>query len=107
MRNKVKLFLLVICAVFVPLFFIHGAIATDTGLSIESLGLAIVDALWIVFTIIAIIAFLIAGILFLTAFGDTEKIGKARSAFIWGIVGIVVGLLAFTIVSLMRKVIGA
>ena len=50
---------------------------------------------------------IIAGILFLVSGGDAEKIKTARNAFIWGVVGIVVGLLAFSIVSLVRSAIGA
>lgn len=84
-----------------------GMEGSGAGLSITSLGMAVVNAIWVVFTVLAVICFLIAGILFLVSGGDAEKIKTARSAFIWGVVGIVVGLLAFSIVSLVRNAIGA
>jgi hypothetical protein len=58
---------------------------------------------WKVFAIIALLAFIVAGILFLTAGGDPEKIKLARTAFIWGIVGIVVAILAFSIVGIISN----
>lgn len=58
-------------------------------------------ATWIIFTIIVVVCFVLAGILFLTAQGAPDKINTAKSAFIWGIVGVVVGIIAFTIVTLV------
>ncbi|OGZ85049.1 MAG: hypothetical protein A2401_03000 [Candidatus Staskawiczbacteria bacterium RIFOXYC1_FULL_38_18] len=77
------------------------------GSSISSIGLGIANAAWIVFTIIAVVAFVIAGIIFLTAFGETDKISKAKSAFIWGVVGVIVAILAFGITNLIKTAIGA
>ena len=85
----------------------QGGLINGTSLSIYSLGVSIVNALWIIFTIIAIVMFVIAGILFLTASGEPEKLTKARSAVIWGIVGIIVAILAYTITSLIRNAMGA
>lgn len=79
----------------------------DTGLSIATLGQNIVNAVWIVFTVIAIICFVVAAVLFLTSNGQPEKIAKARSAFLWGVAGVVVGILAYTIISLVRGAMGA
>jgi len=110
MKNRVKLFLLIICAVFVPVLVLAqygGMQGAGAGLSITSLGMAIVNVIWVAFTVLAVICFVVAGILFLTAFGEAEKITKARSAFIWGVVGVVVAILAFSIVSLVRNAIGA
>lgn len=79
----------------------------DTGLSIQSLGENIINAVWIVFTVIVIICFVVAAILFLTSNGQAEKITKAKSAFLWGVAGVVVGILAYTIITLVRGAIGA
>ncbi|OGZ85050.1 MAG: hypothetical protein A2401_03005 [Candidatus Staskawiczbacteria bacterium RIFOXYC1_FULL_38_18] len=75
--------------------------------NLTSLGQTIVNQLWIIFTIIAVIMFVIAGILFLTSQGDPEKVTKARQAFLWGVAGIIVGVLAYTIVALVRGALGA
>jgi hypothetical protein len=78
-----------------------------SGLSIQKLGEDIINIVWIVFTVIAVIAFLIAGILFMTAMGDPEKIKNARNALIWGVVGVIVGILAFSIVQIIKASLGA
>jgi Type IV secretion system pilin len=59
----------------------------------------------LVFGGIAVVMFVIAGILFLTAQGDPEKVQSARSAFIWGVAGVIVGLIAFSIVAIVSSVI--
>lgn len=61
---------------------------------------------WQIFAIIALIMFIVAGILFLTAGGDPDKVVAARSAFLWGVVGIVVAMVAFSIVLLTRTSFG-
>lgn len=75
--------------------------------SLTDLGGKIVQQVWVVFTVLAIIMFVVAGILFLTSQGDPEKITKARSAFIWGVAGVVVGILAYTIISLVTGALGS
>jgi len=86
---------------------VGGAAPSTFAISLESLGQIIVNQIWIVFTIIAIVCFVVAGVLFLTSQGDPEKIAKARSALIWGVAGIVVGILAFTIIAVIRGALGA
>lgn len=112
MDFKLSSILFVILTIFaVPAGMVFAQIGGMTGsganLSITSIGVAIANAVWVVFTIIAVIAFVVAGIMFLTAFGEPEKLSKARSAFIWGVVGIIVALLAFGIITLIRTAIGA
>lgn len=45
-----------------------------------------------IFGIIAVFAFIIAGVLYLTSAGETDQIGKAKTAMKWSIVGVIVGL---------------
>lgn len=72
-----------------------------------TLGQTIIRAVWVVFTILAVIAFIYAAILFLTSGGSAEKVQAARSAFLWGVAGVVVGVLAYTIVALVQGTVGA
>jgi hypothetical protein len=58
----------------------------------------------LIFGAVAVISFVIAGILFLTANGEPEKIKTARSAVIWGIAGVVVGILAFSIIAIVISI---
>jgi hypothetical protein len=63
-------------------------------------------AVWIVFGLIAVICFVYAAILFLSAGGQPEKIQAARSAFIWGIAGVAVGIIAYSIIAVVSSVMG-
>ena len=63
------------------------------------------NAMGLIFGAIAVICFLVAGILFLTAGGDPEKVQKARGAFMWGIAGVVVGIIAFSIIAIVGSII--
>ena len=70
---------------------------------INQLANAISRAIWIVFGIVALVCFVIAGVLFLTSAGNPEKVQAARSAFLWGVAGVVVGVLAFSIVKIVEN----
>ena len=73
--------------------------------SLQDLIHKIENAAGLVFGLIAVIAFLTAGILLLTAGGQPEKVQTARQAFVWGIAGVVVGILAFSIIAVVGSVI--
>jgi hypothetical protein len=75
--------------------------------NLTALGQVIINQVWIFFTILAVICFIISAIQFLTSGGDPEKVQKARSSFLWGVAGVVVGVIAFTIVALIRGALGA
>ena len=47
----------------------------------------------------AVIAIIIGGIQFVTSNGDAAKVKKAKDAILYGVIGLVVALLAFAIVS--------
>ena len=71
--------------------------------SLEQLVSAVKRPIWVVFGLIALIAFVIAGVLFLSAAGNPEKIAQGRTAFLWGIVGVVVGIVAYSIVTIIEN----
>ena len=73
----------------------------NPGLNLAILGVAIGRVVWVAFTIIAVIAFIVAGVQFLTSQGDPEKISRARLSFIWGIAGIIVGIVAYSIILIV------
>lgn len=58
---------------------------------------SVVYMAWVIFVAIGIICFLVAGVLFLTSQGQAEKLKTARAAVLWGVAGIAVGILAFSI----------
>ncbi|MEK7665196.1 MAG: TrbC/VirB2 family protein [Patescibacteria group bacterium] len=52
------------------------------------------------------IMLIVAGIMYLTSAGSPEKIGAAKKALIYAIVGMVVAVIAGTIVSIVKEVLG-
>lgn len=64
-------------------------------------------ALWSIFVVLAVIMFVWAGILYLTASGDPEKVGKAKTAVIYGVVGIAVAVIGYSIVTIVMQIMGA
>ena len=102
--KKIVISLIILSILIVPVMAFAQPSGANIG-SLEQLVTAIERPLWIVFGLIALIAFVASGILFLTAGGDAEKVKGARTAFLWGIVGIVVGILAFSIVRIIDSVV--
>ncbi len=49
--------------------------------------------------VVAVAVIIIGGISFITSQGDTSKVAKARNTILYGVVGLVVALLAFAIVN--------
>lgn len=72
--------------------------------SIENLYDKIKTAAWSIFALVALVCFIIAAVLFLSAGGDPDKIKQARLAFMWGVGGVVVAVLAYSIVSIVTGV---
>ncbi len=104
--NKYLFSLLVLGILVAPVLAcaqIGGPVPSVTT-DLTGLGQKIANAVWIVFTIIAVVAFVIAGILFLVSGGNPDKIAQARTAFIWGVAGVVVGILAFTMIRVVESV---
>lgn len=72
------------------------------GATLQQLIDGIKSAAWMIFGAVAVICFVIAGILFMTAQGSPEKIQQARNAFLWGVAGVVVGILAYSIITIVQ-----
>ena len=108
--KKIKLVLTSLSALLLPIAAsaqMQGTAPGGYGTvgSLQQLIKALENAAGLVFGAIAVIMFIIAGIYFLTAGGEPEKVQKARSAFLWGIAGVVVGILAFSIIAVVGSVI--
>jgi len=102
--SKTKIALISSAALLLPIVALAqiGGQPPTISTDLTSLGNKIANATWIVFTVIAVIMFVVAGVLFLTARGQPEKVQEARGAFIWGVVGVVVAILAFTIINVVK-----
>lgn len=74
--------------------------------TIDGLVIAILGVLWPIFMGFAVIMFMIAGFNFFTAQGEPSKLVVVRTAVIWGVVGLVVGMLALTIPVVVKTALG-
>ncbi len=72
----------------------------DTGIIIDK----IFNFIWPIFGAIAILMFIFAGFLFLTAQGDPTKISSAKKALMWGIIGTAVALLSSSIPFIINRI---
>ena len=57
--------------------------------------------------VIAVIAFVIAGILYLTAAGDEDRMQQAKRAMIYAIIGVIVALVGLVILKAVYAMLGA
>lgn len=62
----------------------------------------ILKFIWPIFVGIAILMFIVAGFTFLTSNGEPGKIKTAKDAVTWGVVGVIVAILAFSIVMIVQ-----
>lgn len=49
--------------------------------------------------VVAVVMMIIGGISFITSQGDTNKVTKARNTILYGVVGLIIAILAFAIVN--------
>lgn len=101
--TKKFIVLLLIGLIFVPAIS-YSAFYQATGVvSVTNLIAKILSIFWKVFVAFAVVCFVLAGIMFLTAMGNPEKVKTARNAAIFGAIGIVVAILAYSIVGIIEK----
>lgn len=63
----------------------------------------VLNFIWPIFVGFAVIMFVIAGFQFLVARGEAEKVQAARLSILWGVIGVVVGIVAFSIPFIIRN----
>ena len=97
--NK-KIVVLIIFATVLSLPFVAHAMVSDLSQLID----AIARAAGMIFGGIAVVCFLAAGVMFLTSGGQPDRLQVARSAVMWGIVGIIIGILAFSIIGIVSNI---
>ena len=56
--------------------------------------------------IIGIIGFIISGVLYLTAAGDEKKMGTAKNAMTYSIIGVVVALMGYVVIQAVDAMLG-
>ncbi len=93
-----------VLAVALPILPAGGPI--NAGLVAVGFINSLISILWPLFLGFAVMMFIIAGFLFLTANGNASKIDTAKKAVIWGVIGVAVGILAFSIPFMVAMLLG-
>ena len=116
--NKKKILFGMFLAIFLSTCFIPGTvyaassgvtIPTDTGLPSGSLKTVIENFMkWIleIFGFLAIIAFVVSGIMYLTSGGDKERAESAKRQMHWSLIGVIVGLSGYVIIKAIESLLG-
>jgi hypothetical protein len=105
MKKNLIIFTLLSLTIFLPMAAIAYTPPTEpsTTISFNTLLNKIGTVFWQIFGLMAIIMFLIGGIEFLVSQGDPEKIQKARSFFMWGVVGVAAALLGYSLIYIINS----
>ena|SRR3989344_1915168 len=72
----------------------------------DNIATLIKNILWTIAIVFVIVMFVIAGFKFLTAQGNSQQVAEARNAVIWGLVGVVVIILAWSVVTIVSTQLG-
>ena len=65
--------------------------------SAESLFTNVLDTVYFFFGIAAVISIILSGILYAVSAGDSGKITQAKNGILYGVIGLVISLMAFVI----------
>lgn len=88
----------------------YETVATTGGLTTNNIGMILVRIMnWVlgILGIGAIISFVIAGILYLTAAGDESKTEKAKGMMTYAIVAVVVALVGYVVINTVVGLLGS
>lgn len=66
----------------------------------------IANFVWTIAAGVSVIMLIWAGVMFLTAAGNPQKIKQAQDAFFWGVVGVAVTVIAFSVPALVKYTLG-
>lgn len=91
-------FQFIIFLIFIPLL-VSAALPPAAQTILDNLK----GVVYTIFFTIAACAMIFAGILFATAAGDPQKLETAKKALIWGVAGIIVGLIGGSIPTILEE----
>lgn len=108
--NKVFILLLAFVILFGLAGLVLAQIEITNPLSVRNFPELLTRIAWYVGSLIAVlgtIMIIVSGILFLTSAGSPERMTKAKTALIYAIAGIAIGLAATAISTVILEIIGA
>lgn len=108
--KKVLLILLIgIIIVFPALYIIEAQVTEGPDVvlpdmeAVEGLLNTVIRWMWAIAAFVVVIFFLYAGFLFVTAGGNDDQINKAKGIVKWGLIGVVVMILAGSVMAVMQS----
>ena len=78
--------------------------AGGVPITLQGLLDIILIPVWMIFAFIVLVTFIYAGVMFVTAAGNPDKIALAKSAAINGVVGIVVAIVAWVVLAVATAI---
>ena len=112
MKTKIKkiVYSITSLGLLTPVMLLAYSAPADTDLPTGSITDIVKTIMtWILGMVgfLGVIGFAIAGILYLTSAGDEDRIGTAKKAMTWSIVGVIVALLGVVIIQAADKMLNA
>ena len=110
--NKKLIIIYALVISLVPVSILNAAGYTSPPIpgpfsgDVNSIIITLFNIFWPIAAAFVVIMFVIAGFKFLTAQGEASKVNEARQAVIWGVVGVAVILLAWSIISIVSTQLG-
>ena len=106
--KKTTIFVLII--IFLTLIGKGVAMANTTSISgstiLDNILSGILNAIRTIAVVVVIVMFLWAGIMFATAAGDPTKLSKAKTAFLYGAIAVIVVIIATSIMTIIKQLTG-
>lgn len=110
MNKKIVTSLTSAALLALPFLAMAIQIPGEPGVTNISLGQLITAAfanfIWPLFFALIVVYILIIAFLFISAQGDPTKLQTARQALLWGIIGIVVFVLAYSLITIVKSTFG-
>jgi len=98
-KNKIIAFGIIAGLLVIPImaFAITIPGTPQGGKTIQTILDSVLTPVWQVTFAIAVVMFITAGIMFMTAAGDPNMLSRGRQTVIWAVIGLAVAVLAFSI----------
>ncbi len=102
--KKIK-YLFIFIVLLTPFFIFAEEALISSGDDVLRIIQNVTNWFWKFFAIVTVFAFLLAAFFYVTAGGDTKKIEKANGMIKYGIIGVVVAILAGSVVPVIQSII--
>ena len=74
-----------------------------SGVELGSMVSKITSAIFLVLGIVAVFVIILGGFNMMTSSGDPGKVKKGKDTILWGIIGLIIAILSYAIVSFVLK----